>query len=188
MGKYTYEKHRFRFAAWAAGNATRRGISLTAKDAHNILKATDFSGLAKKGVEWLPDPEDFDAKHRIWCEKICKKAKLLEISGWSHGRSAKLINVFIKDLMPPNLEFLPAEEKAKWYAVHPPIDRKVLENMKEEKVGGPAFWSPFPAWTTFEANEYQSLIDMIREDLRTRLVLAPGDPVPLWKNEQHWKP
>ena len=156
-----------------------------------MLKATGFCALVKEGVDWLPDPKDFDAEHRKWCETICEEAKSCGVQKeMSHGIAAKLINVFIKTLMPPDLETLPAGIKAKWYAVHPPVDRKVLQNMKT-KVGDPKFWSSLPgrqgpSWREFNAENYQGVIDLIRKDLCKRLKLHPDAPVPLWMNERFW--
>ena len=226
---YTYAEHRFRFAAWAAGNAAVRGLSLkSAKDkfkakdnegvafavAYRMLKKAGLCGIAEKGAEGLPDPEDFDKKHRAWCEKVHKEAADLEIKTvpadkndryWSDGRSAKLINVFLKALMPADIEDegFSAEGKAKWYAVHPPIDRMVLGGMndskrkKEERFGyrykgiwvtlpgtkGKSYY--IPTWQKFEYKDYQKVICMIRCNL---LDCGETSPLPLWKNERFFKP
>ena len=189
---YTYAEHRFRFAAWAAGSAvTQIGFSFKVKDAHDILEATGFRGLAEEGVEWLPEPANFDVQHRDWRRSIRREAKQNKIQGLSHGRAAKLINVFLKALMPPDLENLPAGHKEKWCTVHPPIDRILLANMKKDGVGCPDFWSSlpgssFPAWTQFGSEDYQKVIDLIRENEESCLGLGSNGPVPLWKVERYW--
>ena len=224
LKEYTYAEHRFRFAAWAAGNAAVRGLSLKpAKDklerkdnegvafavACRMLKKAGLDGIAEKAAEGLPDPEDFDDKHKKWCKKVREKAEDLGIKTvpkyendryWSDGRSAKLINVFLKALMPADLEDagFPAEEKAKWLAVHPPIDSTVLKGMNHkdnEKHGEVRFgyeypeWidlpgtngspSGIPAWSKFEYKHYRAVIKMIHDDL---------GGCPFWKNERFFKP
>ena len=130
-GTNTNAKDLFDFAAWAAGSALR---GKKHNDVYKILKKIGFCELAKQGVKWLPDPESFDEEHRAWCEKGCEEAKHLE--DWSHGYSAKIINVFLKAVMLCKHETLPdGKEKAKWYAVHPPIDRTVLTGMRDACFG-----------------------------------------------------
>ena len=161
--------------------------------AYSMLKKADLYGIAKKGAGCLPDPNDFDNEHCDWCKKIRTRADCMGIKDWSYGRSAKLINVFIKALMPADLESL--EEKAKWYAVHPPIDGEVLKGMKNAGIGNNNIWDwlkaetgsslPYGSWTKFECRHYRKVIDLIREDLRK---CGEKDPLPLWKNERFFKP
>ena len=207
LKKYTYAEHRFKFAAWAAGRAAGRGIALKPARkklgikkedpvefavASTMLEATGFYELAKYGVKWLPDPEGFDDTHLAWCKEVRNEAEGLDLENadptkdWMHGRSAKLINVFIKTLMPADLEILPCGEKAKWYAVHPPIDGNVLKGMKSAGIGDQDFWKSLPgssaygAFNQFKYGHYQKVIDLIREKLRE---CGYGDPLPLWKIE-----
>ena len=209
MTEYTYAEHRFRFAAWAAGNAATRQISLDPARkflrikenenvafpmAYRMLKEADLYGIAEKGAGCLPDPNAFDAKHRAWCKKVRKEAERLGLGNadpkkdWKHGRSAKLINVFVKALMPLTI---PDGEKAKWHAVHPPIDGEVLKGMKNAGIGDQDFWKSLPgsashgAFNQFEYEDYQNVINLIREDLRK---CDEKDPLPLWKNERFFKP
>ena len=219
--KYTYAEHRFRFAAWAAGNAAARGLSLDlAKKklkvknnegvafavAYRMLKKADLCGIAEKGAKRLPDPKCFDDKHEKWCKKVREEAEDLEIKTvpeyendpyWSDGRSAKLINVFLKALMPADLEDegFPDGEKAKWYAVHPPIDRIVLTGMNDPKRGEERFgkrhkdWitlpgtnrrpSGIPTWSKFKYKHYRAVVKMIHDDL---------GGCPFWKNERFFNP
>ena len=201
MIDYTYAEYKFEFAVWAAGNAARMGagIWLTNEKVCEILKTTGFYEIAEKGIEGLPDPEGFDAKHRDWRNKILKEvrkeAERLEKEDWSHGKAAKLINVFIKALMPADLKSLSDGEKEKWYAVHPPIDKNVLTGMMCDGFGYRyKDWISLPGtkgkpdgipkWTKFKCNDYENVIDMIRDDLRK---CGEKDPLPLWKNERFFK-
>ena len=208
-GTNTNAKDLFDLAAKAAGKAITAGTApkgFTIGKAGCILKEIGFCELAKQGVKWLPDPESFDEEHRAWCEKGREEAK----RDWSYGRSAKLINVFLKAVMLCKHETLPdGKEKAKWYAVHPPIDRRVLTGMndpKNPKRGEVRFgyrykciWinlpgkngepvripSGIPNWTLFNKGDYQSVIDLIRKNLSE---CGETDPLPLWKNERFFKP
>ena len=170
------------------------------KDAEPLLRETGVYEIARKDVKGLPCP--FDTQHYTWCKKICEKAEK-EFENWSYGRSAKLINVFIKTLMPANLEDLPVEEKAKWYAVHPPIDRRVLNGMNDSKRENEErfgyryedIWttlhgtnerpSGIPTWTKFKYEDYLKVINLICDNLSK---CGYEDPLPLWKNEWFFNP
>ena len=202
LKEYTYAEHRFRFAAWAAGAAKpvnrQPDISFGGDDCQDILRATGFPyEIAEKGTERLPDPDEFDMQHRAWCEKVHKEAKERLGIDLSYGQSAKLINVFIKALMPADIESLPdGEEKAKWYAVHPPIDREVLTGMKEKRFGYryKDIWvtlpgtngKPYniPSRQKFKYEHYRKVICMIRCWLSE---CGYEDPLPLWKIEWFFK-
>ncbi len=203
LEEYTYAEHRFRFAAWAAGEAKpvnmQAGISFGGDDCQYILRVIGFPyEIVEKGAERLPDPDDFDMQHRVWCEKVHKEAKERLGIDLSYGQSAKLINVFIKALAPANLESLPdGEEKAKWYAVHPPIDRIVLTGMKDDGFGYryKDIWEDLPGTNgkpynipsrqKFKYEHYRKVICMICCNLRE---CGYEDPLPLWKNERFFKP
>ena len=194
---YTYGKHRFGFAAWAAGRAVKdRKLSFEVKDAQEILKEVGFCEIAEKGIATFPEYEDFDKWHHMQREAIWEKANERQQAKkpgkeFSHGHAAKLINVFLKALMPPNLEDISADHQIKWYAVHPPLDRTMLKNMVECGVGSETFWCSLPgtdgpAWTQFESCHYEGVIDTIREHERARRDLGKNDPVPLWQIERYW--
>ena len=181
-------------ALLARGNSIKRrnGNGWKYTDAEPLLQETGVYEIARKGVEGLPCP--FDAQHYAWCKKVCEKAEK-EFENWSYGRSAKLINVFLKALMPANLQDLPAEEKAKWYAVHPPIDGNVLQGMKSAGIGKTCciektVWNwlkketgtqAHGTWTKFKYEHYLEVICMIRRNL---IECGRTYPLPLWKNER----
>lgn len=187
----------------AAGS---RVSSATDENAKCILEAIGFFELAEKGAEGLPD--DFDVQHHTWCEEVREKAKCLGIKiepdpenddkYWSYGRSAKLINVFLKGVMLCKHDTLPdGEEKAKWYAVHPPIDSYVLEGMRDACFGCRYrhIWTALPgtngkpceipSWTKFKCKDYQNVIDLIRDNLSK---CGYEDLLPLWRNEWFFNP
>ena len=192
----TNAEYLFYLAATAAGKAITVGTApegFKIEKARCILKATGFFELAEKGAEGLPDPEDFDAQHHAWCKEI---HECLGIQDWSYGRSAKLINVFLKAVMLCKHEkTLPdGKVKAKWYAVHPPIDRGVLGGMWEAGIGNKVWdWlrdetassQPFGTWTKYKYEHYRQVICMIRCNL---LECGETSPLPLWKNERFFNP
>lgn len=202
---YTYEKHRLNFAVWAAARATTlgAGIALTNRESCEVLKATGFYKMVQKGELPPCTQEDaaYDANHLGLCKKVLEQvSKVAQRRGginWRHGKAAKLINVFLKALMPSDIEDagFPPEEKAKWYAVHPPIDGMVLTGMEKAGIGDATFWNDLPsymqngrrqyAWSTFGYEQYQSVIDLIRDNLKN---CGETDPLPLWKNERFFNP
>ena len=174
--KHLYAEHRFRFAAWAAARAiqqpTKDGFSFKTKEAPDIFKAICFDKIAGKD-DWLLKIDDFDTQHAAWRDKLVKHKK-----GMTHGRAAKLINVFIKTLMPSDMSKVSDELQERWSKVHPPIDRIMLKNMNMKKCKfGNINWEVYLPWTQLKSCEYQELIDNIRQH----------EPC-LWKIERFWKP
>ena len=113
----------------------------------DIFKKIGFCKIAGKD-NWLLEIEDFDIQHASWRKDICgfaqkkgishgksidkdprKKGDILrEKEGMSHGQAAKLINVFIKALMPSDMYSISSELRDHWGEVHPPIDSILLKN------------------------------------------------------------
>ena len=174
---YTYAKHRFRFAAWAAAQAiqqpTRDGFGFKNKEATPLFEAIGFDKIAGKD-DWLLEIDDFDARHTIWRNEVYKR--LENKKGMSHGRAAKLINIFIKALMPSDMDSISSELQERWCKVHPPIDSILLGNMDEVEFGGKKDWGKVP-WTKLNPDQYEELIGNIRQ----------YEPC-LWKIERLWKP
>ena len=151
---------------------------------------------------WLLKIGDFDTQHKKWRNRICECAKEEGINhggkkskkrGMSHGQAAKLINIFIKALMPSDMDTISSERKKLWCEVHPPIDSILLKGMDEcnqcppPKAGeckcgsGCRFvkkekWQDYK-WTKLGPCDYENLIKNIREH----------EPC-LWKIERYWKP
>ena len=199
-GTNTNAKDLFDLAAWAAAKAAQMGtgIWLTNDEVYEILEATGFYEIAEKGAEGLPDPNDFDAQHFDWCKKVLeevrKVAKRRGGENWKHGRAAKLINIFLKTVMLCKYKIPPAEKKkAKWFAVHPPIDNVVLRGMQNAGIGYLELWGYLPGGANkfdnggafkFEYKHYREVICMILRNLRE---CGYEDPLPLWKNERFFK-
>ena len=96
----------------------------------------------------------------------------------SHGQAAKLINIFIKALMPSDMDSISSELQERWGKVHPPIDSILLGNMDEVEFGGKKDWGKVP-WTKLNPDQYEELIGNI---------IYHDKPNPLWKIERFWKP
>ena len=150
-----------------------RGFSFKTKEGPDIFEAIGFDKIAGKD-DWLLEIDGFDAQHKIWRDQLYKC--LEDRKGMSHGRAAKLINVFIKALMPSDMSKVSDELRERWGEVHPPIDRIMLEAMDSKEFGGKKDWGKVP-WTKLKCKQYQELIDNIRQH----------EPC-LWKIERFWKP
>ena len=203
---YTYAEHRFRFAAWAAARAVKK---LSAKESTEKLTTilTDILRDKKIGFHeisgkdnWLLEIDDFDTQHAYWRDRICKLANKKQIihtdldgEGMSHGQAAKLINIFIKTLMPPDMYSLSSELRECWGAVHPPIDSIMLKNLDKCKqckltkivecrckscrfIENAGKWKEY-TWTQLGSCDYENLIQNIKKHEQTCL----------WKIERFWK-
>ena len=188
---YTYAEHRFRFAAWAAARAVKKlSAKKSTKNLTTILldilrdKKIGFREISGKD-NWLLEVDAFDIQHACWRNRICKLANKKQIThtdlngkGMSHGQAAKLINVFIKTLMPSDMYNIPPELRECWSKVHPPVDRDMLKEMDNCGFGnGNVHWvEEYEPWTQLTSCEYEKLINDIR-------LYEPC----LWKTERFWK-
>ncbi len=171
---YTYAEHRFRFAAWAAARAAMRGFSFKNEDACPALKEIGLDKISGNDY-WLLEIDDYDIQHAIWRNKLCNHWENKKNTSMSHGRAAKFINVFIKTLMPQNMNTICPNLQKRWCEIHPPIDSIILENMSKCNFGNSNIdWKSY-TWTKLDSKQYQELIDNIRKD----------EPC-LWKIERFW--
>jgi hypothetical protein len=90
----TIEEHRHRFAVWAAARAaSRRMKNFKVELASELIECASLKGKIGD-PELLPSPSEVDASHAERREMMIQRAKTrAEIS---HGRAAKLINVYPK--------------------------------------------------------------------------------------------
>ena len=199
--QYPYAEHRFRFAAWAAARAVKK-LSVPSSKKPNkltgiltdILREALFGKRAGEGDwqlkdeilgdDWILRIEYSDTKHASWRKHICElatKKGIIHVDPketiMSHGQAAKLINIFIKALMPSDMSKVSDELQKLWGEVHPPIDRIMLEAMDSKEFGGKKDWGKVP-WTKLKCKQYQELIDNIRYH---------DKPKPSWKTERFWK-
>ncbi|QDI76750.1 MULTISPECIES: hypothetical protein [Leisingera] len=147
-----------------------------------MLQATGFKNFCD-GSSSLPEPSHFDACHARWRQQVIDSAEIAGLTGFSHGRAAKLINVFLKSIYLTDFQ-RPVEgvhqELSKVDAIHPPIDRVLLSAL--ETCGSPGLQIALRtcgkcSWTKMGSDTYQHLIDAIREETAGRL----------WTIEAYWQ-
>ena len=192
---YHPAEHRFRFAAWCASSAARQShlCRFSAATGAKLLSGSPVRWLAL-GAHWLPETENFDKQHEQWCEQLMEEAKALEapnrITGtFTYGVAAKLLNCYLKALFLGNLAGAPfdryaedcpvASDNSKLSAIHPPVDRILLQSLERQNVGGKkAEWRLYKAkgWSNFNKRDYQVTIDLIRD-------VTDGD---MWRIEKFW--
>lgn len=184
----------------------------------NILREVFFDKITGKDNwqledeiledNWLLKISNFEIQHKEWRNRICELAKGRDIfhgdntkpkeKGMSHGQAAKLINVFIKALMPSDMDTISSERKKLWCEVHPPIDSILLKGMDDPcnqcpppKVGeckcgyGCRFvketkWEGYK-WTQLGPCDYENLIENIKN-------ITKRHKICLWEIERFWIP
>lgn len=174
---YDIEEHKHRFAAWAASRAaSTKTCRFTVLQGKNILEATGLRELLSS-PNLLPSPTEIDTKHRAWRIAAIESATSKNLTGFSHGTAAKLINVYLK------AAFVCAgfESHINVGALHPPIDSLLLDELHKGKVGGlTTKWAAARAarWSKFNSEQYEEVIAAIKE-------ATPGTS--LWKIESWWQ-
>ncbi len=176
MLTYTIHHHCHNFSAWAASRAASViGCRFTVEQGKALLESIGF-GLNFDSPAKLPEPNQLDRTHRKWRQQIINQAQILAIPV-THGVAAKLINVYLKS------RFVCGgfADSPKVQALHPPIDRVLLEELARKDFGGKRkFWAQANkcGWSKFDSATYEEVIKGIREALN-------GSP--LWEIEQFWK-
>lgn len=189
---YHPAEHRFRFAAWAAATAarsSRRICTFSVRDGALLLRASPLKFLAL-GPHWLPSEQSFDEVHRGWCEGLLSQRGAP--SGLTHGVAAKLVNVYTKSLFHSELDgswFQPHQAgcrqdpdafRARCEALHPPVDRELLNGLVKDNVGGLVRdWARLrdEGWSNFGPELYAEAI---------RLMKSVTDNRP-WRIESYWR-
>lgn len=176
MSTYGINEHKHRFAAWAASRAasTSTKCRFEVAEGRVILEAVGLNKLVGS-LQDLPSPNEIDKVHKDWRVRAIEEAKHLGKEGFSHGVAAKLINVYLKSVFVCS----DSHDDLKVKALHPPIDRVLLEALKKNnpKVFKSVFGSAIPAWSTFDSDSYEKAIAFIRD--------VSGDNA-LWMIEEHW--
>jgi hypothetical protein len=126
--------------------------------------------------ELLPTADEMDAEHRRWRGIAVDCAKEFDLT-LTHGVAAKLINVYMK------AAFVCGGYASHPHAcaLHPPIDRLMLNELGTRTVGGIGKrWRDYArrAWSTFDGDTYESVIADLRRVQKDR---------PLWMVEEHWR-
>lgn len=155
---YDIYEHVHRFAAWAASRAAQRGLNgFTVEVGRKIIKNAEIHKVLRGGIHSLPDKKSVDIWHKKWCEKLIKKANEQGLT-FSHGRAAKLMNVYLKT----GFVTIANKHNKKVGALHPPIDRAVLEGLRAKNRDLPG------NWTQLDPGEYQTVIDCVRDQLHKK--------------------
>lgn len=177
--KYDIQTHIHRYSCWAASRAasTSRNNRFTVETGQNILDNSAIRNLILN-PDRLPNSDvEFDNQHEIWRKEIIGCAQRIGNEKFTHGIAAKLINIYLKSIIicggfheHPNSKF-----------IHPPIDSVLLKKLIEKKFNRRTeFWQNAQkiAWSSFNSNEYQNVINEIRIGLQG---------APLWKIEEFWE-
>ena len=172
---YSIELHCHQFAAWAAARAASvKGCRFSVAQGRALLERCGFG--AQMGVAALPKPKAMDASHAEWRKAICDEAAEEDIQ-MTHGIAAKLINVYLK----ARFVHPPYHRNSKIRALHPPIDRLMLDAMAKANFGGEAkLWreTSRKGWSNLNGQDYRRVIAEIRVGLR-------GEP--MWTIEEFWR-
>lgn len=176
MEEYDICEHSHRFAAWCAGRAASRGKhGFSVELARELLDASVCNDKVCT-PDQLPAPAKMDEAHKHWRDQILKRAPEINLH-LSHGIAAKLINVYLKArFVHPHYE-----TDARVSALHPPIDRILLNSLARIDLNGKQrFWRRYAniGWTNFCSDQYEAVIYEIRDAL--------GQDVPMWQIEAHW--
>lgn len=174
---YTIEEHKHRYAAWAASRASStKTCRFEVQIGKEIIEETGLDVLLSS-PERLPSAENIDTEHKRWREKAISAAEKRGLVGFSHGVSAKLINVYLKGAFVcaghenhPNVE-----------ALHPPIDSLLLDELYFNNVGGlKSDWSRARKlrWSKFNSPQYEEVIQSIRKAMPNKA---------LWQVESYWR-
>ena len=164
---YGMDEHAHRFACWTAGTAIKRGWP---KDSFSIARAVQW---IEGGLKFLPTMtiddlpggrDEFDCWHDKRTQALSEKC----IYGLTYGRAAKLANVYLKS------RFVVTVADVRVRNIHPPIDRQLLKNLKAHY---PSIKFPHLSWTTWNRDQYQCAITLVKGICGTE---------PLWTIERFW--
>lgn len=175
MQHYSIELHCHRFAAWAASRAASTKVCRFA--VIKGIRALEACGFSEHFThDKLPPASETDSKHQEWRETICNRDDI-RIEGMTHGVAAKLINIYMKTRFVCG--GFAEDERVK--ALHPPIDRLLLNSMAQNNFGGASeLWMHYRniGWSNFNDEQYTAVINKIRESCHG---------TPLWKIEYFWQ-
>jgi hypothetical protein len=168
---YNFKEHTHRFAAWAAARAASTStFRFSVADGKKWLEASCSLRMCAGEPDKLPVPEQFDAAHKEWRKEIMKEAGNPE--NFKDGIAAKLINIYLKAAVICPL----SADQPKVKAVHPPIDRLLLDELARRKS---EIWrGQERSWSKFSSDEYEGVIDKVKKTV--------GNEAGLWTIEKYW--
>jgi len=177
MNEYQIQDHIHLFSSWAAGRASSvKDNRFKVEIGQKILSKSRIKNFILS-PELLPNSEiEFNLSHRIWRQEIIDFAKEEKLH-FTHGVSAKLINIYLKSIIicggfykHPSAKF-----------VHPPIDRVLLKELYRVNFNDKRrFWKEYEniAWSKFNSEQYEKVIYEIKTGI---------NDAPLWYIEKYWK-
>ena len=120
-----------RFSVWCASTAARasRNCRFTGEQGAEI--ALNSSLLYYKTLDDLPAPIEFDNLHKKLRQETCLAAEKIienETMQFTPGVAAKFINIYFKAMFLNDVPADCSDHENKINALHPPIDRLLLEN------------------------------------------------------------
>lgn len=124
----------------------------------------------------LPEPEQVDEWHRHLRVELISEAELKDVS-MTHGVAAKLMNTYLKG----GLVCGGHETHRSVGALHPPIDRLLLDSLIKNNIGGLRHIWRFArntGWSKLDSVGYETLICNLKEIMGKE---------PLWKVEKYWR-
>lgn len=141
-GSYDEVLHRHRFAAWCASTAANSSPNcrFSVEQGVRLIERCELQQLSR-GWDMLPSARDFDARHRLWRERMMAVAPEIIDSGegrrFTAGVAAKLINCYLKPLYITGVSELPLSSECMLLrdAIHPPVDRILLQTLAKQNVG-----------------------------------------------------
>jgi hypothetical protein len=177
MNDYKIQDHIHLFSSWAAGRATSvKNTRFKVEIGQKILTKSSLKHFILN-PDLLPDNEAaFNYSHKQWREEIIALAKQEGLS-FTHGLSAKLINIYLKSIIICGGFY--EHKKAKF--IHPPIDRVLLRELAKVNFNEKGeFWKECEkiAWSKFTSDQYEKVIHEIKIGL---------NEADLWQIEKHWK-
>jgi hypothetical protein len=181
---YLFHVHTHRFAAWCGASAA--GASSKCRFKVRIgVELIEATALRAWGNGWasLPTPDTFDVAHRELREHLVRES-LLRVSSitgtFTHGVAAKLINCYLKPIYACGTLPTDPDSLNKLNALHPPIDRLLLDGLAQSSTGAAAAaWRKWRSegWSKFNSDQYEAVIAAIRTKAHCR---------PLWEIEEFW--
>jgi hypothetical protein len=175
---YGIEDHQHRFAAWAAGRAASvKGCRFSVKQGREILEACGFDQKFSNPEQLPVSREGMNKAHRQWRERAIQASRRHQLTGFSHGVAAKLINIYLKS------RFVCGGHHAhkRVCNLHPPIDNVLLKALGEKDRGKfkKEWWqAKKKRWSKFASDDYEHVIKTIGEVLQDQ---------PLWRIEEDWQ-
>jgi len=170
LENYTIDEHAHRFAVWASARAAQRGFTTTT----NISQAIREIGLQEKIDSFRHkkiSASKYDSLHRTLSHDLIREleASTRKLTSYG-GRVAKIIAISIKVFV-----LLRDVDSDLAKVSHPPIDRILLKNIKEQYSN---FSIKSLSWTKFSESEYFAVLEELRKI----------DAQDCWKIECFWRP